>query len=359
MVDKVYAMSSFLQFRTVYDSTIKFSEELDYPYKKQYCNNRREINNSEELYHHIKDYIEREAADGKAALALSSGIDSAILAKFMPKGSVAYTFKCVVPGIEVVDETPKARQFCNINGLEHRIVEIYWEDYEKYVPILMKHKNAPIHSIEVQIYKAALQAKADGFDKFILGENADIVFGGMNSLLSQKYTIGDFVDRFSYVLPYKALKEFELILEPFIKYQKNGFMDIHAFINDIFYNEANNTYTNACETANVRYVSPYPPTVHEHLDIERIRNGDSKYLVREVFRKLYPNTEMTPKTPMPRPVNEWFSDWGGPKRPEFWENCHINMTGDQKYYVWILEKFLDMMEENDICISGGKHICTK
>jgi hypothetical protein len=34
MIDKVYAMSSFLQFREVYGNGIRFSETLDFPYKK-------------------------------------------------------------------------------------------------------------------------------------------------------------------------------------------------------------------------------------------------------------------------------------------------------------------------------------
>jgi len=85
MVDKVYAMSSFLQFRTVHDNNIKFAEKLDYPYKKNYCENRQQINTAEELHDYIKKFVEEETSDGKAALALSGGIDSAIMAKFMPK----------------------------------------------------------------------------------------------------------------------------------------------------------------------------------------------------------------------------------------------------------------------------------
>jgi len=49
---------------------------------------------------------------------------------------------------------------------------------------------------------------------------------------------------------------------------------------------------------------------------------------------------------MPRPMDEWFENWEGPKRPEFWPNCHVNMTGDQKYYIWILEKFLEAQDNN-------------
>ena len=46
---------------------------------------------------------------------------------------------------------------------------------------------------------------------------------------------------------------------------------------------------------------------------------------------------------MPRPMDEWFKDWKGPERSEFWPNCVNNLTGDQKYYIWALEKFLNMI----------------
>lgn len=80
------------------------------------------------------------------------------------------------------------------------------------------------------------------------------------------------------------------------------------------------------------------------IDYQRIRSGETKYLVREAFRKLYPDLEMPEKTPMPRPVNEWFKDWEGPKRPEFFPHCTDNMTGDQKWMVWCLERFLNLPE---------------
>jgi len=247
----------------------------------------------------------------------------------------------VVPGKAVTDETPKAKRFCEINNLEHRVVEIYWEDYEKYIPVLMKHKNAPIHSIEVQIYKAALQAKRDGFDRFIFGEGADSIFGGLSSLLSKDYTIGDFIDRYSFVLLYKVLKQFFLVTEPFEFVCENGYIDVHKFIDRQFFLEYMNSYFNACECADVVFSTPFINLVHKPLDINRIRSGDSKYLIREVFGRLYPDMDMAPKTPMPRPMDEWFENWEGPKRPEFWPNCHINMTGDQKFYIWVLERFMN------------------
>ena len=114
---------------------------------------------------------------------MSGGIDSAIIAKYMPKGSTAYTFKCVVPGTEVTDESAQAAKYAKECGLKHKVIEIYWEDFVRFAPELMKHKGAPIHSIEVQIYKAALKAKEEGFERLIFGESSDVSYGGLSCLL--------------------------------------------------------------------------------------------------------------------------------------------------------------------------------
>jgi asparagine synthetase B (glutamine-hydrolysing) len=343
MVDKIYAMSSFLQFRTVYDPNITFSETIELPRKADisFSANRTPINTSDELYEFIKSFVERKSADGKAVLALSGGIDSAICAAFMPKGSVAYTFRCIVSDKQVADETVAAKHYCELNGLEHRIVDVFWEDYEKLSPVLMRYINAPFHSIDVQIYKAALQAKHDGFDKMIFGQGADLIFGGFDQLLSKDWSIGSFVDRYSCVLPYKVLKDFVLITEPFKKWERNGYIDLHCFLDEHLFWEDIHSYYNSCAAADIQFAGAYMNAVHKPLDYKRVRNGESKYLVREVFKRLYPDLKVPQKIPMPRPVDEWFESWSGPKRPEFWPNCHINMTGDQKYYIWVLEKFLN------------------
>jgi len=160
MIDKKYCMSAYLMFRGLLDENNKFFEnsKTRVAYRDFY---RIPIHDSEELYNHLKKEIESASSDGKAALMLSGGIDSTILANFMPKGSKTYTFKCVVPDVVVTDETPIAKANATRNSLDNEVVEIYWEDFDKYAPTLMKHKGAPIHSIEVQIYKAALKAKED------------------------------------------------------------------------------------------------------------------------------------------------------------------------------------------------------
>ena len=306
MVDRTYCASSYLMFRTMADPNRCFSEE--YPtnlYKHPVRTSLYPVHSGKNLIEFFKKRISDICARSKTALALSGGIDSAVLAHFMPKGSIVYTFKCVVRGVKVTDETQTAARYAEMNGLDHRIIEVYWDDFEKYAPILMKHKGAPIHSIEVQV---------------------------------------QFVDRYSYVKPYQVLKEFDLITEPYKRYEKEGKIDVHEFCRGFFLCEAMGSYTNACQTAGIELKTPYAETIlAKPLDLLRIRAGENKYVVREAFGILYPGLAMPPKTPMPRPMNEWMAGWQGPTRPEFWPHCTEHMTGDQKWMVWALERFLDMI----------------
>ncbi len=218
IVDKNYCMSSFLMLRTIYNKKYRFFKDVK-PFLFKENTDRAPVFNSIELEEKLKYCVQNACKNGKVALALSGGIDSAILAKYMPKGSVAYTFKCIVPGVSVTDETKTALKYAKECGLEHRVVEIYWEDFENFAPLLMQHKGAPIHSIEVQIYKAALQAKKDGFDTLIFGESADVNYGGQNGLLSKDWTVDEYLQRYSYLNPEKALKNPLIIKEAFYDFK--------------------------------------------------------------------------------------------------------------------------------------------
>jgi len=344
VVDKRYCMSSFLMLRTIYGHDKCFDEGFLPRFFEENAD-RTPVDDSVQLEAILRREVARACEGGRAALALSGGIDSAILARFMPKGSVAYTFKCVVPGMEVVDETPGAARYAEACGLEHRVIEIYWEDYEKLAPILMKHKGAPIHSIEVQICKASIRALEDGFDTLIFGESADVNFGGQDGLLSRDWTVPQYIDRYSYLLPYKALKDSEIVAKPFLDYSKDGYIDAHEFNRHAYYEESMGSYQNASETAGIKLAAPFTKTyLNPPLDYRRIRGGENKYMVREVFHRLYPDFLVPRKVPMPRPMNEWMKDWKGPVRGEFWPHCTDEMTGDQKWLVWALEKFLDIID---------------
>lgn len=344
MTNKQFCMSSYLMYRYIYDKSYSFQDgipcmQVDLGF------DRVPVTDRSSLYEALKHFVDEACEDGKAALALSGGIDSAILARLVPEGTKAYTFRCVVPGILVTDESKTARRWAEMNDLDHEVIDIYWEDIVPAADTCMKHKGAPIHSIEAQIYIAASKAVKEGKTKFVLGENADIIYGGMNGLLAKDWLYAEFVDRYSYVMPYRVLRDPIMPLDPFKNFERDGHIDGHDFINTYFRQEALGTYINACETAGIEFVGPYSLTYMDiPIDYPRIRSGDTKYIIRELFRDLYPGEEIPAKIPMPRPVNEWFADWVGPTRPEFIPHCTDDMTGDQKWMVWCLERYLNIIE---------------
>ena len=104
IVDKKRGLSSYFIYRYGFNEEVSISDK--YPnHIVDLGFERIKVKTGEDLLSAIKSLVEEATADGKTALALSGGIDSAILAKYMPAGSRAYTFRCIVPGIKVTDET--------------------------------------------------------------------------------------------------------------------------------------------------------------------------------------------------------------------------------------------------------------
>lgn len=343
MEDRNYCINSFLMYRFIADENKTFKANIT-PFFFKANPNKYHISSVEDVERSIKLYIQ-EIIDGggKIGLALSGGIDSAILAKYVPAGTQTYTFHCIAPN--ALDETPIAKNYAQICGLPNKVIDITWDDYMDVSPILMKHKGAPIHSIEPQIYHAALMAKADGVTHLLFGENADIIFGGMDGLLAKDWTFEEFVHRYIYLNPELILKNGKLIMEPFEKYRQGNNIDFYGFICDYFYYEANNSYDNACSTAGVQYATPFNRMKLDFtLDFQRIRRGDTKYVLRELFNRLYPELGQPTKIPMPRAVTQWLQNWEGPSRPEFNHFPVTEMKGDLKWMIFILEKFLNQID---------------
>ena len=126
-------------------------------------------------------------------------------------------------------------------------------------------------------------------------------------------------------------------------WEKDGYIDPHDFVSHVFIQESIASYINAAQAAGIKLLLPFARSYLAcKIDYSRIRNGENKYVVREVFQRLYPTWTIPPKTPMPRPMNEWLKNYDGPSRPEFYPNCARGLTGDQKWLLWSLEKYLDL-----------------
>lgn len=348
MTDKLYCMSHYLAFRFIKDENINFFDGLSHTVFKP--RDEKEIalvSTIDEMDSIIRAKINEFYVPNKTAILLSGGIDSAILASYLPEGTKAYTFKCIANG--AIDETAQARKYCDAYKLDHEIIEMNWSDFEELTPEILKADGVPFHSIEVQLLKAAKYAKSQGIERFIIGESADLIFGGMDKLIGKDWNFEEFYNRYNFVESSKALKNPISVKDVYEKYRlPNDKIDFLTFMDEIFSIESSTSYMHAFKIAGIEYLDPYTfMKMAFPLDLSRIRNGEPKYMVRELFAKRYPNIKIPTKIPMPRATNQWLENYK-PTRPEFIENCAENMTGDQKWLCWCLEQFLNMHDKGEL-----------
>ena len=337
-------MSSYLAFRYIEQDGMDFYDGLSHE--------NIPLPNSELFtYVHTADEIDVEIQKvfdslkgEKLGICLSGGMDSAILASYM-SGCDAYTFR-FLGGEYQKEELARAEYYAKYYNLKLHYVDINWETVEKCLIPVMREKNAPVHSIEPQLYQAALQAKQDGVTRLIVGESSDLIFGGMDQLLSKDWTVEEFQKRYTFLDPILVLREPIDMSYLYERYREGEKIDFLHFMDDVFSCESSSSYYNAFKAADMPYTDPYALLrMADPLDLNRVRNGESKYLVRELMHKKYPEIPVPNKVPMPRPVDAYFKDWCGPKRPEFRRDIDITQfTGNQKWQMYCLEQFLNMHE---------------
>ena len=337
-------MSSYLAFRYIEREGMDFylglhHENIPLPNGKDftYVRTAAEI---DEAIQKVFDSLKGE----KLGICLSGGMDSAILASYMP-GCDAYTFR-FLGGEYQKEELARAEYYAKYYGLNLHYVDIDWNTVQNCLEPVMRSKQAPVHSIEPQLYQAAMQAKADGVTRLIVGESSDLIFGGMDQLLSKDWTVEDFSRRYTFLDPTLVLKHAEDMSYLYERYRKGEKIDFLQFMDDVFSRESSSSYYNAFKTAGIPYTDPYALLrMADPLDLIRVRSGESKYLIRELMHIKYPEIPVPNKVPMPRPVDAYFKNWCGPKRPEFRRDIDMSqLTGNQKWQLYCLEQFLNMYE---------------
>lgn len=344
MVDIDFCLSSYIAFRYIWKDGVDFAEGFQHtnilPVENK---NKIPVRTSEDLDREIqKQFDALYAKYDNIGILLSGGMDSANLAAYLKPGSHAYTFTDA-SGVFDAD-VKRAMTYCKKFNLNHHLIEITMDDYMEYTPIVMRRKFAPVHSIEPQIYKAALMAKQDGVQLMIVGESSDLIFGGMDKLITPEWTFDAFVKRYTFLDPKLVLSHPVDQSELFERYRmQNDGIDVFRFMDEVFAIESSGSYLNAFGTAWMPYYDPYARLVMaDPLDINRVRNGEPKYLVRGLYAIKYPELEIPFKIPMPRPVDAVFANWEGPKRPEFRHDIPIDkLTGNQKWQLWCAELFLN------------------
>lgn len=346
MVDKDFCLSSYIAYRYIWRDGVDFAEGFQH---KNYLpvpdDERIPVKTSEDIDREIQlQFDELYKKYDSIGILLSGGMDSANLATYLKPGSHAYTFNSV-SGVFDAD-VQRAQTYCRKLQLQHHLIDITMDDYEKYTPLVMRHKFAPVHSIEPQIFKAAEIAKSDGVQLMIVGESADLIFGGMDKLISPQWTFNAFVKRYTFLEPSLVLTNPIGQTALFERYREGeDGIDVMRFMDEVFAVESSSSYLNAFGAAWLPYYDPYAKLVMaEPLDMQRVRNGEPKYLVRGLYAMKYPELEIPFKIPMPRPVDAVFKEWEGPKRPEFRKDIPMSeLTGNQKWQLWCAEQFLNML----------------
>ena len=343
MVDKSYCMSSYLSLRYVEDKERQFFDGLRHQvYKQKPLERKVFVSDAHDIDIALRNVFRRISHE-KIGMLLSGGMDSSILASYMPEGSDAYTFR-FMGGEYQRDELERAEYYAGHYHLKLHYVDIDWRMVEQNVDRVMEHKGSPVNSIEPQLYAAAIQAKKDGITMLVIGDAADYVFGGMDGLLSKNWSYDQYIKRTVYVNPEEVLidpYDMDYLFERY-RLGKNS-IDYLRFYDEVITYESYASYENAFETAEMDFIDPYELLkMAKPLDLGRIRNGDTKYLIRDLFRMKYPETAVPIKQPMPRLVDSYFANWKGPKRKEFRNDIDIaRYNGNQKWLLYCLERFLN------------------
>ncbi len=347
MENKNFCLSSYMAFRYIWKEGVDFYNGFKHRnYLPIEENKKIGVRTAADIDIAIKQQIdELYSKYDNIGILLSGGMDSAIVASYLKPGSHAYTFISTSGVFD--DDVQRAKEYCEKFQLVHHLVDITFDDYKKYTPIVMAKKWAPVHSIEPQIYKASLEAKKDGVEMILVGESADLIYGGMDKLIVPEWDFEGWVKRYTFLEPQLVLDTPISQMELFEKYKigENG-IDVLRFMDEVFSIESSSSYLNAFAAAELPYYDPYALTVMiDPLDMIRVRNGEPKYLVRELYAMKYPEREIPFKIPMPRPVDTIFKDWSGPRRREFRKDIPMDtLTGNQKWQLWCAELFLNIFE---------------
>ena len=348
MTDKQFCMSSYLAYRYIERDDMNFFEGLSHENIKALPNEQTiSVRTTDDIDCEIQKQFDRLKGK-RLGIFLSGGMDSACLASYM-RGADAYTFR-FLGGEFQKEELSKAEYYARYYNLNLHYIDIDWTTVEKYLRPCMEQKGAPVHSIEPQLLQGALQAKADGVELMIIGESSDLLFGGMDKLLAKDWDFDEFVNRYTFTNPADVLRNPVDVNYLYERYRMGNKIDFMRFMDDVFSIESSGSYFNAFKVAEMPYLDPYAILrMSEPLDLHRVRNGEPKYLIRGLFHKKYPDIPIPDKTPMPRPVDEYFKDWQGPTRPEFRRDIDMSkFSGNQKWQMYCLEEFLNIYDP--ICI---------
>lgn len=281
------------------------------------------------------------ASHRNVGLLLSGGIDSALIASYLPQGTPVFTIKFDAGG--AFDETSSAESYASKLKLDFNRVIVEWSHYQAFGGSLTQFKQAPLHPVEVALHVAARTAKASGIETLIVGNGADTNFGGMDLLLGRDWTAAEFETRYTFVAPKEVLREPVSQSHIFAKYEENGIFDTQTFLREIHGYGILRAFQNAICSTGIRICAPYEDLqLGTSMDLARIRKGEPKYLLAELFRNRFSASSAPRKIPFVRPMDQWMKNWGGPRSGYFLGDIDLTaLSGEQRWLIHALDLYFD------------------
>ena len=342
-VDLTYCASSYCALRYVASPERAWSESMQPRLPVSRNCKLTQVRDAADILAFLERFCGLIPDDGKTGLLLSSGIDSAILAALLPRSTPTFTIRFAAEG--AVDESTAAKRYADEFGLGHTIVDVGWSDYERTMDRLMRHRASPLHPVEPALFCAGRAARRQGVTRLVTGNGADSTFGGLDRLLSREWSFRGFVDRYTFLDPTRVLRKARRMDDVFAPYRTKDGIDVSGFLKRVHGIGIVQMFENALGCAECAVASPYEDLeLSVPLDIDRIRGGEPKYLLQEVFSRLYPDLPPPEKIAFARPVGAWLSSWPGPRAEIFAASVDpTTLSGEQRWLLYSLDRFLTLL----------------
>lgn len=307
------------------------------------CPRHRKVSDGIEAAKILKEEVEsviHNKDPQKIGILLSSGIDSASVAYCLPSGCHAFY---VTYDQATSEDMSSVEKYAAVNGLELHKVYVDDKTYRKWVPILMRVKKSPLHPCEIAVAEALQCAQTLGINIVFAGWGCDTYFGGMDKLLSRDYsTAHEFAERYTYLQPNIVLKNpDENVQMYFDRYQTEFGFDTFRFLEENYHGMTLQSFYYLPKMFHIQMKCPWGSIgLNEPLDLNKIRNGQPKYIVADAFKHLSGCLSIPEKVPFTRP--DYIDCIDKLKQFDFISsNSFAKLTPQQKWMTFILCAFIE------------------
>lgn len=344
----------------------------------------------------IFDSVEHHMiADVPVGAFLSGGVDSSIIATTMQKVRGENKIKTFTVGFDTLTEGAESKETSDFLGTDHTEIKIGQKEYFDVLPKAIWHFDEPVGDPSaIGLYFVAREARKH-VTVVLSGEGADELFGGYNIYLApfqyrkiawipkvllelvlaipfgfwgKNYVSRAYYDISNWYIGnasvfkkneikklYKNKKESTFSLKSLYEKVKHlsdsskmQYVDIHTWlIGDILAKADKMTMANSLELR-VPFLDTEVAKLASSLpDKFKWKNGVTKYLLREAFDSVIPETTRNrKKLGFPTPVRDWFTEDKTDLYEKILQNKYIKENMDIDYIKGLIKDHTDKVCDN-------------